>query len=429
MKKSGIIKKYRIIIIVLIIIVSVLTTAFVGVRLLRIGSFAGVELEPFVDNTERNYSSNIMLDIIGADGKVDFRAYNNFPFSGVYEFTKKNSHRIYSNNFQLLPSVPFPKYSYRGELLDEIVNIDGKSYINYFNSDEHYCQLDCPDGEIPSGYFTTGGELYYYTVTKKDTQPVTEYIDDEVGYQVEDEPNQGLYRLTDKGYEKSASKKLLNTTYEVGYYRNYYYYSDFDFSEDDENAMNVRELKGKFFYKYNLLTKKVDEKNNLDFLYDYLIKNNNTDIDMIMPIDDYIYFKFIRHDDKSKWYDMEKEDDAMLEDMEYIDIPLLYRYCSKTKKFDKIFEASEIYLVGDNFGYMNGYGDKMYFTVNNGADYKGGIYVVKGDGKPELIYDSSEHRESPENLYILDKKWVYFSYSGNSLVRVSSDGKTIEKLM
>lgn len=383
--------------------------------------------KPYVDNTERN---GVYGDLLGTDGKVYYRAYNKFLLSGIYEYSKEGLRRKYAAPPSIHPDVPVFRYAYRGELLGDLISKNGEYYVSELITGEPAFKLDCPKGEAPDNYFTTGGELYYYTVKKDDSQLENNYSED-YEYPVYDETQyEGLYRLTENGYKKAAPKNLIDDTscYNIGFYKNYYYYSDADLITEEFESVEEKpgSLKGKSLYKYNLLSGKTEEKLSLDFLSGLVNEKSLVTIAQIMPVDDYIYFKLIRHDDKNKWYDMEKEDDAMLQDLEYINIPLIYRYSVKTGELDLIYESSEVYLVGADLGNINAYGDKFYFSVYSDHNGKKGLYAVKGGGQPEMIYRDID---CSDDIYILDESGVYLCRNGFALKYVSADGKTVKRLM
>ena len=85
------------------------------------------------------------------------------------------------------------------------------------------------------------------------------------------------------------------------------------------------------------------------------------------------------------------------------------------------------------------YGDKLYFSVYSDTPGKSGLYVVKGEEKPEMIYRRKDYVANPNpdiietdylgDLYILDESGVYITDAGCKLMYVSADGKTVEKIM
>lgn len=186
-------KKKRIVILIVSVVLLLAAILFVFVFLLSPVSKKYTP-KPFADNTARN---GFYCEVLGTEGKVYYRAYNKFPFAGIYEYSREGSKRVYTAPLSIHPDVPLLGYTYRGDLLGELTSENGEFFIPELLTDKRVYKLDCPKGEAPESYFTTGGELYYYTVKKEDSQFEKTYSEDYVYTSDDITRYEGLYLLTD----------------------------------------------------------------------------------------------------------------------------------------------------------------------------------------------------------------------------------------
>lgn len=324
-----------------------------------------LDLGEYVDNSMRN--STISGSLVRADDELYFSAYNHFPKNGIYKISDFFTQMVCGDRFKFDFSLPFTTYSYKGNLLEDFVTDNSEfgnakiKKLNFANGEyEDFINLECPDNEKITDYFTLEGELYFVT-----------------------DKHHSIYQYEESGYKLIASEEYCGKGFAPEqYYQHYMYFSYLNHSA--EKSEELTEL-----YQYDMTTQKVIQRIDLNQLPIICQKEQMT-LEEYQITDHFIFFVFKNiGNDNYVFYKMNISDGDFL----------------------KVYETNEPYQ-------LNSYGEYAYLSFRSGGEKKGLYAFTLNEDIPKKLVDS----EICE-IYIVDKKYVYYEDDNNCLYRITPDGK------
>lgn len=340
--------------------------------------FNSVKIENIqCDNNYNNCVANTYNELVQIGDKLYYNYIGDPLKYGTYEIADGITTRIYWEGFDLKGAkCLYLDNIYNGKILESsISNVSTESsqnyIVNYYNIDNKeyepcFTLENSNNIYLSGGFFVAEGVLYFYS------------FDD-------DEESSSLYRYKDEKLELILSKELIGTeNYSRPIFNNgYMYFTTINTVSDEQCDYYV--------CKYDMDTKKILKKVKIPTTLDEYYSSNIDGCKLVLG-------------DK------------------------VYGYRSKSNK-DTIFVTDlssetikNVFEVTDGSIIINGYGDNAYIGVEYGKNK--GIYKINNE--TNVVSDVLTGADVSQ-LYILDKKWLYF-VNGRKLYRVSSDGKTVEKV-
>ena len=340
--------------------------------------FKSIKIESTTcDNLYNNIHSNISNGLVQVDNKLYYNYIGDPLKYGTYEISDGVTKRVYWEGFDINggKTLDLDKF-YNGKFLKPHFTDKSNFEVDFYNLSnqkfEHCFTVNNPNNaELNGGFFIAEGVQYYYTSDCETKTPT-------------------LYRYADNKLELVLSKELINLqNYNIEWYDNGYMYISTinNTPSDDANAdCNY------YICKYDIDNKKIVERVRIPVTVEEYYSDKFTGCVLIQ--NDKIYSRRI------------------LTNKDIIFVTDINNGTSKT-----VFESTDGSVI------INGYGDTVYFGVEYG----------KNNGLYELNNKTLEIKHILKNtdvskLYLVDDKWIYYNSDSRDLFRITTDGKTVEKV-
>lgn len=373
-------KKLRLTLILLTVFI-LFCIVYIYIALFNTTHFNSVKIEnSLCDNNYNNCLANTDNKLVQIGDKLYYNYIGDPLKYGTYEIAGGVTKRIYWEGFDLKGGkCLYLDNIYNGKILESsISDVSAEptpNYIvNYYNIDnkkyEPYFTLENPDNiYLSGGFFVAEGVQYFYSYGADEDSPY-------------------LYRYKDDKLELILSKKLTGLeNYSSPIINNdYMYFTTINTVRDEQCDYYV--------CKYDMDTKKILKKVKIPTTFDEYYSSNIDGCKLVLG-------------DK------------------------IYGYRSKLNK-DTVFVTDlgsetikDVFEVTDGSIIINGYENNAYIGVEYGKNK--GIYKINNETN---AVSNVLSETNISQLYILDEKWLYFvdDIDGKRLYRVSSDGKTVEKV-